>query len=256
MAQKGHSEDSGHRSLIDPEAEVAEDVELGEGVIIGPEVVIKEGTFISSGVEIRGDTYIGCNNYIDRGVLMGFQPQHLGYDDERTRLIIGNNNYIGTRATLHRGTEERGMTKIGDGNHLGTCVHIAHDCLLADNIRMEEFTQLGGHVEIGSHSQIGALTGIHQFVRLGSGSQVEPQAKVNQDVPPYLKAGGHPARLKGPGNCPDSEVKLQIARAFELLCRSDLNVSQAAKEIEANLDGAEITEFLTFLDSSDRGICR
>lgn len=244
------------KRYISEQAEIAEDVSLGNFVKIGPEVVIKEGCEIGDNVEIRGRTYIGCNNYIGRGVLLGFAPQHLGYEDEPTKLIIGDNNFIGPRATLHRGTEERGKTVVGDGNHLAAFSHIAHDCLLADKIDIGEFTQLGGHVEIGGSSTVEAMVGLHQFVKLGRGSVVKAQSKVNKDVPPYLKAAGHPARLEGTGNCPTTEVKLKISRAFELLCRSSCNTSQALEKMQEELEGPEITEFVTFLENSERGICR
>lgn len=243
-------------NLISPEADIAGDVKIGSGVIIGPEVTVRPGCEIAAGVEIRGSTYIGRDNYIDRGALLGFAPQHLGYEGEPTALVMGDNNYIGTRATLHRGTEERGETRIGDGNHLAACVHIAHDCLLGDNITIDEFTQLGGHIEIGSRTKIEALVGLHQYVKVGRGAVIEAQAKVNQDVPPFLRAAGHPARIRGTGNCPDSEVKLKMSRAFELLCRSNCNTSQALERIEDELEGPEVTEFVTFLRNSERGVCR
>ena len=245
-----------NNNYISPEAEIAEDVIIGDRVKIGPRAVIRPGCELESGVEIRGRTILGRNNYIARGALLGFAPQHLGYEDEPTKLIIGSNNYIGTRATLHRGTEERGRTVIGDGNYLAAYSHVAHDCLLADNIELGEFTQLGGHVEVGSSARIEAMVGLHQYVMLGRGAVIESQAKVNKDVPPYLRAGGHPAKLKGTGNCPSNEVKLKISRAFELLCRSDRNTSQAVEKMQEELSGPEITEFVTFLDKSERGICR
>lgn len=247
---------NGSNKYISPEAEIAGDVTLGEYVKIGPGAVIEAGCEIEDGVEIRGKTIIGSNNYIARGALLGFAPQHLGYEGQPTKLIIGSNNYIGPRATLHRGTEERGHTLIGDGNYLAAYSHIAHDCLLADNIKIGEFSQLGGHVEIGSSTIIEAMVGLHQFVMLGRGTVITAQAKVNKDVPPYLKAGGHPARLQGTGNCPSSEVKLKISRAFELLCRSDCNTTQAVEKMQEEMDGPIITEFITFLQKSERGVCR
>lgn len=241
---------------IAPGAELAEDVSIDDGVIIGPEVKIESGCSIAAEVKIRGRTTIGRNTRISTGALLGFPPQHREYEGEETTLVIGSSCQIGERVTIHRGTAEKGITRLGRGVRLGALSHVAHDCLLGDGVRLGTLTQLAGLVEIGNNAHLGNMVGVHQQVRIGSGAVVVDHAKLNKDVPPYLKAAGHPAEITGTGNCPDTETRLMIVRAYELLCRSGLNTKQARKKIKEELSGPAITELLAFLDNSSRGICR
>lgn len=241
---------------IAPGAEIADDVSIAERVIIGPEVKIESGCIIAAEVEIRGKTTIGRNTRILTGALLGFPPQHREYEGKETTLVIGNSCQIGERVTIHRGTPEKGITRLGRGVRLGAFSHVAHDCLLGDGVRLGTLTQLAGLVEIGNNARLGNMVGVHQNVRIGSGAVIADHSKVNKDVPPYLKAVGHPAEITGTGNCPDAEARLMITRAYELICRSGLNTNQAREKIEKELSGPVITELLAFLDKSTRGICR
>jgi len=244
------------RVRIAPGAEVADDVSIADGVIIGPEVKIESGCIIAAEVEVRGRTTIGRNTRISTGALLGFPPQHREQDGEESTLVIGSSCLIGERVTIHRGTAEKGITRLGRGVRLGAFSHVAHDCLLGDGVRLGSLTQLAGLVEIGNNANLGNMVGVHQHVRIGSGAVVVDHAKVNKDVPPYLKVAGHPAEITGTGNCPDTESRLMITRAYELFCRSGLNTNQAKEKIKEELSGPVITELLAFLEKSTRGICR
>ena len=237
-------------------AKIADDVRVDDRVIIGPDVKIESGCIIATEVEIRGRTTIGRNTRISTGALLGFPPQHREHEGKRTKLVIGSSCLIGERATIHRGTSERGITRLGRGVRLGALAHVAHDCLLGDGVRLDTLTQLAGLVEIGNNAHLGNMVGVHQHVRIGSGAVVFDHAKINKDVPPYLKAAGQPAEITGTGNCPSTEARLMITRAYELLCRSGLNIKQARKKIKEELSGPAITELLAFLEKSSRGICR
>ncbi|MGM0420886.1 MAG: acyl-ACP--UDP-N-acetylglucosamine O-acyltransferase [Bacillota bacterium] len=243
-------------ALISAEARVASDVAIGPGTIIGSGVVVEAGTVIEAEVEIQGRTHIGSNNHLARGALLGFPPQHAGYLGENTELTIGRDNYIGPRVTIHKGTSEGGSTIIGSGNHLAAFAHVAHDCLLGDGVKLGNNTQLAGHVEIGSDTIVGHRVGIHQFVRLGRGVEIVDFAKVIKDVPPFLRAEGHPAKIVGPGNCSRPELRLIMTKVYEYICHSGLNIGQAVKKIKSEFDGAEIVELAAFIESSSRGISR
>ncbi len=250
------SDSNQETSHISPEAEIAADVTLGHRVIIGPQVKIKEGCKIGDEVEIKGKTTLGPGTRVATGALLGFPPQHRRYDGEETTLVIGGNCNIGERSTINRGTAEKGITRLGRGVTLGALSHVAHDCRLGDGVEVGTLTQIAGLVEIGNNSSLGNAVGVHQKVMIGSGAVVVDHSKVSKDIPPYLKVTGHPARIVGTGNCPDSEVKLKITRAYELLCKAGLNTSQARDKIREELTGPEISELLVFMENSKRGICR
>ncbi|MGM0413981.1 MAG: acyl-ACP--UDP-N-acetylglucosamine O-acyltransferase [Bacillota bacterium] len=241
---------------VSSEACLETGVKVGARVIIGPDVVIGKNTVIESDVEIIGNTFIGSDNHIGRGVLLGYPPQHSGYQGEPTQLKIGRDNYFGPGVTIHRGTVEKGETRIGSGNYIAAFAHVAHDCQLGDRINIGNNTQVAGHVEIGSEAEIGNQVGIHQFVRIGRSSILSSSSKVIKDLPPFLKAEGHPAKLSGLGNCPREELKLMMARAYEYICHSGLNISQSVEKIKSEFEAAEITELTAFIESSSRGICR
>ena len=241
---------------ISPRAEIAEDVKLGNRVIIGPEVKIKSGCEIADEVQIKGRTTIEEKCKISTGALLGFPPQHRDYDGKDTVLVIASSCLIGERATIHRGTSERGITRLGRGVRVGALAHVAHDCLLGDGVRLGTLTQLAGLVEIGNNAHLGNMVGVHQQVKIGSGAVILDHSKLIKDVPPYIKVGGQPAEMIGTGNCPSTEAKLMITRAYELLCRAGLNISQAKEKIKEELTGPEISELLAFLEKSSRGICR
>jgi UDP-N-acetylglucosamine acyltransferase len=141
--------------------------------------------------------------------------------------------------------------------------HIAHDCQLGDNIIMANSANLGGHVVIEDAAVIGALTGIHQFVRIGKMVMVGAGSKVVKDVPPYILVDGHPAGVNGINvvglrrNDVPSEMRQEIKQAYKIVYRSDLNVSQAIENMDQELDSSPTIEhFLRFLRNAQRGICR
>ena len=292
---RGRSGTGTKGDFISPEAKIASDVKLGRDVIIGPDVTIAGGCVLGDCVEIRGITYIGRDNFISQGALLGMPPQDLGYNDEPTGLILGESNFIGPRVTIHRGTpsEEKsgytdignaifgnndveiteefkaaagrmkGLTKVGNKNTFKAFVHIAHDCLLGCDNALDEYVQLSGHVEIDSGCRIGTLSGIHQFVRMGRLARVEAHTKVTKDVPPFFKVGGHPAEILDP--VPEEELKnhevreienfAQIVRACRLLSSEGLNTSQAVEKMTAEMSGPKIEELIEFIKNSNRGIC-
>lgn len=240
---------------VSPDANIAGDVKLGRGVIVGPDVTIAGGCVLQDDVEIRGITYIGRDNFISRGALLGMPPQDLDYSGENTGLILGENNFIGPRVTIHRGSSSgkktgdkdtgnshmdsnfvdipgvwedaanrlEGLTAVGKRNTFKAFVHIAHDCLLGCDNTLEEYVQLSGHVKIESGCMIGSLSGIHQFVRMGRLARVVAHTKVTKDIPPYFKVGGHPAELLEP-------VSEEILKNYEV--RKSCEQREAKREFQ------------------------
>lgn len=254
-----------HKSaIIDPGAKLGKNVKVGPYTVIGENVEIGAGTRIGSYVQIQGWTQIGENNEIKDGVSIGFPPQHLEYEGEKTYLFIGDNNIIREYVTIHRGTVDGGgETRIGNNNVLKVYSHVAHDCNLGNNITICNATNLGGHVVVENNTFISTLVGIHQFVKIGELSRIESHSKVIKDLPPYIKVKGHPAQVEGVNMTGlekkgiSLKLKQEIKKAYKILYKSNLNISQAIENMDQELQTSdEIEHFMRFLKSSTRGICR
>ncbi len=251
-------------AIVYPGAKLGRNVEVGPYSIIGPNVEIKDNTTIGPHVVIDGWTTIGNNNKIFNGASIGLEPQDLKYHGEKSFLFIGDNNTIREYVTINRGTEGGGgETRIGNNNMLMAYCHIAHDCQLSNYIIMSNAANLAGHVIVEDHAVIAGLTGVHQFVRIGKMAMVGAHTKVVKDVPPYIIVDGHPARVAGINvvglrrNGLSPEVRQEIKRAYKILYRSELNISQAIDKMDQELvTSPEIEHFLRFLRNATRGIVR
>lgn len=254
---------------VDPRAVVSPKASLGENVSIGPFTIVEAGAVIGDGTAVAGSALIGEGARIGRecrihhGAVVGHAPQDLKYAGEPTTCELGDRNVVREFATLHRGTGEGGRTIIGNGNFLMAYSHIAHDCVLGDNIIMANSASLAGHTDVEDYVIIGGLTPVHQFTRLGRHSMIGGGLRVGKDVPPYILAGGEPVAFEGLNSVGlrrrgfSRETLDALDRAYELLYRSGLNVSQALVRIEADalLSAVpEVRTVLEFIRKSKRGI--
>ena len=245
-------------------AELASDVTVGPYAIIGAHVRIGAGTTVGPHVVIEGNTQIGAKNRIFQFAAVGAVPQDLKYRGEDSTLIIGDANIIREFATLHPGTEGGGMvTRIGTGNLLMNYAHVAHDCLLGDYNILANGAQLGGHVTIEQYVVVGALSGVHQFVKLGESAIVGAGSMVSQDVPPFCNATGDRARLHGLNTVGlkrrgfSAEVVRALKQAYRVLFQSGLTVREAVPRVRREHAGiAEVERFVSFIERSERGVCR
>ncbi|HVY84836.1 MAG TPA: acyl-ACP--UDP-N-acetylglucosamine O-acyltransferase [Caulobacterales bacterium] len=185
-------------AFVDPKAEIGEEVEIGPGCVVGPNVKIGARTRLIAHVYVDGHTSIGPDCTIYPFAALGAPPQDLSYKDEPTRLEIGPNNVIREHATMHRGTARgRFVTKIGaNGLFMGN-THIAHDCIVGDNVIMAQTATVGGHVVIGDYAFLGGVCGIHQHCRVGPHAFVGASALMTTDLIPFGSAIGNHAHLAG-----------------------------------------------------------
>ena len=150
------------QAIVDPAASLADDVEVGPWSFIGPGVEIAAGTRVASHVVIKGPTTIGKGNRIFQFASVGEDCQDKKYNGEPTRLIIGDNNVIREGCTLHRGTvQDQGVTRIGSNNLFMAYVHVAHDCVVGDDIIMANNATIAGHVHVGDGAILGGYTTVH-----------------------------------------------------------------------------------------------
>ncbi|MDX1525216.1 MAG: acyl-ACP--UDP-N-acetylglucosamine O-acyltransferase [Pseudidiomarina maritima] len=249
-------------AIVDKSAKLGANVEIGPYSIIGADVEIGDGTVIGPHVVVKGPTTLGKNNRIFQFSSVGEDCQDKKYAGEPTRLVIGDNNIIRECVTIHRGTvQDQGLTQIGDDNLLMAYVHVAHDCMVGDHVILANNTTLAGHVHVGDWAILGGFTGVHQFCHIGAHAFTAVNSVVVQDVPPYVMAQGHNAvprtinseGLKRRGFT--SEQILNIKRAFKLLYRQGLTVTEAVSQMQ-ELNAAELGPLIEFVQQSRRGIIR
>ncbi len=248
-------------AVIHPGAHLAADVSVGPFAVLGPGVEIGPGTVIGPHAVIQRDTTLGSRCVVGAGAILGADPQDLKYQGEPTRLEVGNDTTIREYATLHRGTVPTGRTVVGQRCYLMAYVHVAHDCVIEDDVVLANAVQLAGHVHVETRASIGGLTPVHQFVRIGRLAFVGGGSRVPQDVPPFARAAGNPMKLYGinsPGltraGVP-SEVRAALKHAFRLLFNSHLSLSQAVEQLRAeSAHVAEVMQLVDFVVSSQRGV--
>ena len=184
-------------SVVEPGAELADDVEVGPFCHIGPNAVIGAGTRLLGHAAVYGRTTIGARNTIWSHTIIGSDPQDLKYHGEDTELIIGDNNDIRESVSLHKGTVKGGgVTRIGDHNLLMAYVHVGHDSQIGSHCVIANAVQLAGHVHIEDHANLGGASAVHHFVTVSSYSFVGGMTRVVMDVPPFMVVEGNPARVR------------------------------------------------------------
>ena len=252
------------RALVNPHAKLASNVTVGAWTQIGADVTIEAGTKIGSHVVINGPTHIGKDNQIFQFTSIGEDCQDKKYCGEATRLIIGDRNVIREFCSIHRGTvQDRAETVIGNDNLLMTNVHIAHDCRVGNHVIFSHAASCAGHVKVGDYSNIGGLSGVHQYCEIGAYAFVAGGSVVVKDVLPYVKVSGYYAKafglnvegLKRRGFTAD--VIEQLRKAYKVIYRHSDTVAQAISKLrELALNCSEIQAFIDGLESSKRGIAR
>lgn len=182
-------------AVVDPAAEIADDVHIGPFSVVGPRVRIGRGTRLENSVTLMGDVTLGEENHLFPYAVIGAHPQDVSYRGTETRVVIGDNNVIREAVTINRATEkEDGVTRVGSGNYLMAGAHVAHDCKLGSHIKIANGSLLGGHVHIDDHATLSGAVAVHHFATVGAYSFIGGQSRVIHDVPPYMLVDGQPAR--------------------------------------------------------------
>jgi len=253
------------RADIHPTAKIAADVVIGPWTVIGPYVEIGSGSRIASHVVIPGYTKMGSNNHIFQFASVGEVPQDKKFENEETFLEIGDNNIIRENATIHRGTTQGGnFTRIGNNNLLMAYTHVAHDCIVGNNIIMSNNAGLAGHVLLEDNAILGAYSGVHQFCRVGPHCFISAGSKVTQDVVPYViihgfenvrTTGINSVGLKRHGF--SEEDILAIKRAYKIIFRQSLSMDEAIEQLNTLVPECDkIQKMIEALERAERGIVR
>tara|TARA_B100000927_G_scaffold161915_1_gene130492 strand:- start:2798 stop:3577 length:780 start_codon:yes stop_codon:yes gene_type:complete len=253
-------------SIVHPSSKIHDSVYIGPFCTIGEHVEIEEGTKIISHVVLKGPTKIGRNNTIYQFCSIGDDTPDKKFQGEETKLVIGENNIFREGVTIHRGTvQDKSITSIGSNNLLMPFAHVAHDCIVGDDNVFANLAALAGHVEVGSNVNIGGITTIHQYCKLGDYCFAGMNSSITMDVPAFVKVASDPARVVGINsvgmsrkNISDESISL-IKKAYKVVYRRGLKIEEAINELESlytkNNDPL-IKIFIKSIKASERGILR
>ncbi len=250
-------------SVVHPEAIIGKDVTISPFVTIEKNVVIGDGTYIYPNVVIMEGARIGKNCRIFPGAVIAGIPQDLKFAGEETLCIIGDNTTIHECATVNRGTAAKKQTVVGKNCLLMAYSHIAHDCILKDNVIIGNATQIAGEVEIDDYAILSGGSLVHQFTKIGAHVMAQGGSKIGKDIPPYIIAGREPISFSGVNIVGlrrrgfTTEQIAAIQEIYRNLYQSGMNNSDAIKHIDAQLpDSIEKANVVNFVTNSTRGIVR
>ena len=252
-------------AIIHPSAELAADVVVGPYAVIDEEVKIGHGCSIQAHARIAPYTTIGDRCEVYSFASVGTPPQDLKFDGRRTETVIGNDNTIREFVTINRGSvgEGEGVTRIGDHCLFMAYSHVAHDCIIGNQVIMANAATLAGHVILQDHAILGGLSAVHQFVRIGTHAFIGGTTGVDRDIPPYVLAAGNRAKLRGLNTVglkrrdfSEDAIKA-LKECYRIVFRQELPIKEALDEAERRLgDVKEVRIFVDFIRESERGITR
>lgn len=252
------------QAIVDPKAIIGDNVEIGPWTIIGPDVEVGSGTWIASHVVIRGPTRIGRDNKIYQFATLGEGSPDKKYAGEPTRLEIGDRNIFRECCTIHRGTVQGGgVTRIGNDNLFMAYTHVAHDCIVGNEVVFSNNASIAGHVRVEDYACLGGMVGVHQFCALGAHSFAAGGSIIVKDVPPFVMVSGHPGEAHGLNTVGLERRGYSVStiaalkRGYKIVFRQSLTLQEAIAELKTMVEETpEIQLLIDFLSNSTRGIIR
>ncbi len=248
-------------AIVHDGAQLAGDVTVGPYCIIGPNVKIGDGTTLISHVVIDGHTTIGRRCEIYPFACIGMKTQDLKYAGGTTYVEVGDDTVLREYVTIHLGTKDGEVTRVGSGCLIMSYCHIAHGCVVGNQVIMSSAAMIAGEVFIEDKAIVGGKAGVHQFCRIGTMSMTGGCASVRQDVPPYMIVDGNPAATQAPNIIGmqrrglSQETRTAVKDAFRILYREGLNRTQALERIQYEVaDCPEIQHLVEFYKTSQRGV--
>jgi UDP-N-acetylglucosamine acyltransferase len=239
----------GDNNVIAPFVIIEEDVEIGNDCQIGPSAVLYNGARIGNRVKIK------------QAASIAHRPQDLKFGNEPTQFFVGDDTVIHEFVTLHRGTKETGFSRIGKNCLLMAYSHVAHDCVVGDNVIFANGVTIAGHVHVEDWVIIGGMSGVHQFSYVGKHSMVGGNTAVLKDVPPFVLSGRFPIKYEGLNKVGlrrrgfSNEEIDTIKKVYDTIYNSGLNVSQAIAKVENEFGTLEVVkDIVRFVKASKRGI--
>ncbi|MFN2452740.1 MAG: acyl-ACP--UDP-N-acetylglucosamine O-acyltransferase [Pyrinomonadaceae bacterium] len=245
-------------AIISPRAEIHESARIGAYAVIEDEVIIGADCEIMAHVVVKRFTSLGCRNRVFEHAVLGGEPQDVKFKNEKSSLIIGDDNLIRENATIHRASGENEATRVGHRNFLMIGTHIAHNCVIGDDNIFANGAALAGHVHIEDHVFLSSNVGAHQFVRFGRYAMTGGKSKIVQDVLPFFITDGNPPRVRGLNSVGlrragfTSDARRNLKHAYQLLFRSNLPLADVLREL-SDLQDANVAHLINFIRASKRG---
>jgi UDP-N-acetylglucosamine acyltransferase len=248
-------------AIVDPQAELGSEVEIGPGVVIEGPVELGSRCHVEAHAVLTGRVKVGRNNRIGYGAVIGSYPQDLSFDPTvESGVVIGDDNVIREYCTIHRGTKADTFTRMGSNNFLMVGAHLGHNVHIGDQVILANNVLLGGYVEVHDRAFLGGGSVAHQFSRIGATAILQGTAAIGKDIPPFCIAAGRNSvvginvvGLRRAGF--DVGLRREVKAAFHLLFESGLTISQAAAQAAKRTWPKEVTPFWVFVGESKRGIC-
>lgn len=251
-------------ALVDPNAELGADVEVGPFVVIEKGVKIGARTRLMARAYVCQRTSLGEDCVVHIGAVIGHEPQDLSYKGEPTATIVGKGCTIREHVTIHRATvKDSNPTTIGDQCFLMAGSHVAHNCMIGNSVTLANGALLAGHVHVGDRSIVSGNTVVHQFVRVGRLTMLSGGSRFGMDVPPYLIGDGANTITvlnavglrRAPGLTDDDRA--QIKAAYRILYRSDLDLKDALARLKAEFTSPAVAHWVEFYGApTKRGFCQ
>ncbi|WP_419901763.1 acyl-ACP--UDP-N-acetylglucosamine O-acyltransferase [Kiloniella sp.] len=252
-------------AIIEDGAKIHDTAQIGPYCVVGPKVTLAANVILHSHVVVAGITLVGEGTEIFPFASVGHQPQDLKFDGEKSELVIGKNNKIREHVTINPGTSGGGLvTRIGDNCLLMMSAHVAHDCVIGNNVILVNNATLGGHVEVDDFAIIGGLSAVHQFVRIGRNAMIGGMSGVENDVIPFGMVMGERARLSGLNlvgmkrhGLPREDIS-SLQNVFKLIFADEGTLSEridsAKSKFSDNNTAKEVIDFVA--EDSSRAICQ
>jgi UDP-N-acetylglucosamine acyltransferase len=248
-------------AIVDASARLGQDVEIGPWAMVGPQVTVGDRCRLGPRSRLVRNVQLAEDVSVGDGSIVGGDPQDLKYRGEETWVEIGAGTIVREYSTINRATSQSYRTVVGARCFIMSYVHLAHDCHVGDDVVIANGTQCAGHVTIHDRAVLSGLNAVHQFVTIGTYAFVGGGSRVNQDIPPYVKAVGNPMELYGLNSIGlqragfSGDTIAALKRAYRLFFNSELNLSQAIERARSDLPASpEVERFLAFVESSELGV--
>ncbi len=255
--------------MISPLANIGQDVKIGKNVTIDAfasvlgNAVIGDNTHIHSNAVVYPDTTIGSGCQIFPGAIIGVVSQDLKYKGEKATTVVGNNTIIREYVTIHKGTADRMTTKIGDNCMLMAYVHVAHDCIIGNNVIIANSVGLSGHITIEDFAIIEGMCGTQQFITIGAHSFVGGFSQIRKSIPPFVRCAREPLQYIGVNSIGlsrrgfDKEIIRQVEDIYRLIFVRGHNMTNALEIVEQEIEQTDTrNQIVNFIRAQKDGIIK
>jgi UDP-N-acetylglucosamine acyltransferase len=248
-------------AIIEQGAKIGAGCDIGAYAFVGEHVTLGDGCKLYTHAIVMGHTTLGARCTVWPNAIVGGDSQDLKFKGEVTFIEIGAGTTIRECATINGGTGAGTKTIVGENCHIMAYAHVSHNCRVGNGVILVNCVALGGEVEVGDRAILGGLSGVHQFVRIGTMAIVGGSSKVTQDIPPYMMADGHPAKVHTinkvgleRGGIPE-EIQRHLKQAYKILFRENHTTRVALEKIEKEIPPSpQIQTLVEFIKNSKRGV--